>query len=120
MTTAWNSVRAYADFHYKEDAGLLEAIPVPLERPADQNHIERADTWFETEVPEKARGMRHKILVIEGETGTGKTAYVRSKGTSSPARGTQPNLTPTIRQAQPDVQRMERRVSIRRRRVLGA
>jgi hypothetical protein len=27
--------------------------------------------------------MRHKILVIEGATGTGKTAYARSKGTHS-------------------------------------
>lgn len=83
LTTAWNSIRAYAEYAYKEDAGLLEPIPVPLDLPADRDHIEQADAWFRSEIPAKARGMRHKILVIEGDTGTGKTAYVRSKGTHS-------------------------------------
>lgn len=83
MTTAWNSVRAYADYTYKEDTGLLKPIPVPLDLPEDREHINRVDAWLAAETPEKSRGMRHKILVIEGETGTGKTAYIRSKGTHS-------------------------------------
>jgi hypothetical protein len=45
--------------------------------------VGRANAWFKAEVPVRARGMRHKILVIEGATGTGKTAYARSKGTHS-------------------------------------
>jgi hypothetical protein len=58
-------------------------IPLELELPEDRRHVERADAWFHGEVPVRARGMRHKILVIEGSTGTGKTAYARSKGTRS-------------------------------------
>ncbi|QRW14001.1 hypothetical protein RhiLY_13000 [Ceratobasidium sp. AG-Ba] len=73
MTKSWNSIRAYAEYTYKADAGLLPAIPVELE----------ADKWFAKEVRPKGPGMRHRILVIEGETGTGKTAYARSKGKHS-------------------------------------
>jgi hypothetical protein len=83
MTTAWNSVLAYAEHTYRVDAGLQQAIPVELELPEDRPHMERADAWFRDEVPVRSRGMRHKILVIEGATGTGKTAYARSKGTHS-------------------------------------
>jgi hypothetical protein len=83
MTTAWNSVRAYAEHAYRIDAGLQEAIPVELGLPEDRLHVERADAWFRDEVPVRARGMRHKIMVIEGATGTGKTAYARSKGSHS-------------------------------------
>jgi hypothetical protein len=83
MTTAWNSVRAYAEHAYRVDAGLQEAIPVELELPEDRPHMEQANVWFKAEVPVRGRGMRHKILVIEGATGTGKTAYARSKGTHS-------------------------------------
>jgi hypothetical protein len=83
MTTAWNSVRAYAEHAYRVDAGQQQAIPVELEVPEDRLHVDRADTWFHDEVPEWSRGMRHKILVIEGATGTGKTADAGSKGTHS-------------------------------------
>jgi hypothetical protein len=83
MTTVWNSVRAFAEHAYRVDASLQEAIPVELELPADNPHVERADAWFREEVPVRARGMRHKILVIEGATGTGKTAYAWSKGSHS-------------------------------------
>jgi hypothetical protein len=83
MTMVWNSVRAYAEHTYRVDAGLQEAIPVELELPEVRPHVERAEVWFRDEVPVSARGMRHKILVIEGATGTGKTAYARSKGTHS-------------------------------------
>jgi hypothetical protein len=83
MTTAWNSVRAYAEHAYRVDAGLQQAIPVELGLPEDRLHVEQADAWFEAEVPVRERGMRHKILVIEGATGTGKTAYARSKGMHS-------------------------------------
>jgi hypothetical protein len=83
MTTAWNSVWVYAEHAYRVDAGLQEAILVELELPEDRLHMERADTWFRKEVPVRARGMRHKILVIEGSTGTGKTVYARSKRTQS-------------------------------------
>jgi hypothetical protein len=83
MMMAWNLVRAYAEHAYRVDAGLQEAIPVELELPEDRPQVERADTWFREEVPVRARGMRHKILVIEGATGTGKTAYARSQGTHS-------------------------------------
>ncbi|QRW12156.1 hypothetical protein RhiLY_11155 [Ceratobasidium sp. AG-Ba] len=83
MTKSWNSVRAYAEFAYKTDAGLLPAIPVNLEAPEYRDHIDQADRWFDQEVRPKGPGMRHRILVIEGETGTGKTAYARSKGSHS-------------------------------------
>ncbi|KAG8688158.1 hypothetical protein FRC09_013077 [Ceratobasidium sp. 395] len=83
LTTAWNSVRAYAEYTYKTDAGLLEAIQVALEAPVLRDHVNQADQWFAREVPPKAPGMRHRILVIEGATGTGKTAYARSKGSHS-------------------------------------
>jgi hypothetical protein len=83
MTTAWNSVCAYAEHAYRVDAGLQEVIPVELELLEDRPHVEQADVWFHEEVPVRGRGMRHKILVIEGATGTGKTAYARSKGTHS-------------------------------------
>ncbi|QRV95439.1 hypothetical protein RhiJN_23457 [Ceratobasidium sp. AG-Ba] len=83
MTKSWNSVRAYAEYTYKADAGLLPAIPVDLEKPEYQEHIDQADRWFAQEVRPKGPGMRHRILVIEGETGTGKTAYARSKGSHS-------------------------------------
>ncbi|QRV73357.1 Retrovirus-related Pol polyprotein from transposon opus [Ceratobasidium sp. AG-Ba] len=83
MTKSWNSVRAYAEFAYKTDAGLLPAIPVNLEAPEYRDHIDQADRWFDQEVRPKGPGMRHCILVIEGETGTGKTAYARSKGSHS-------------------------------------
>ncbi|KAG8762015.1 hypothetical protein FRC12_009223 [Ceratobasidium sp. 428] len=83
MTTVWNSVRAYADYTYKTDAGLLPVMAVNLEAPLDRDHIDQADEWFNREVPPKMPGMRHRILVIEGETGTGKTAYARSKGPHS-------------------------------------
>ncbi|QRV91923.1 Retrovirus-related Pol polyprotein from transposon opus [Ceratobasidium sp. AG-Ba] len=33
MTKSWNSIRAYAEYTYKADAGLLPAIPVDLEVP---------------------------------------------------------------------------------------
>jgi hypothetical protein len=45
--------------------------------------MEQADVWFHAEVPVQSRGMRHKILVIEGATGTGKTVYAQSKGSHS-------------------------------------
>ncbi|QRW01120.1 hypothetical protein RhiLY_00117 [Ceratobasidium sp. AG-Ba] len=83
MTKSWNSIRAYAEFAYKTDAGLLPAIPVNLEAPEYRDHIDQADRWFDQEVRPKGPGMRHRILVIEGETGTGKTAYARSKGSHS-------------------------------------
>jgi hypothetical protein len=83
MTTAWNSVRAYAKHAYRVDAGLQQAIPVELGLPEDRLHVERADAWFEAKVPIRERGRRHKILVIKGATGTGKTAYAQSKGTHS-------------------------------------
>lgn len=83
MTTAWNSIRAYAEYTYKEDAGLLDPIPVALDQPEERAHIDQAEAWLATEVPVKARGVRHKILVIEGDSGTGKTAFIRSKGTHS-------------------------------------
>jgi hypothetical protein len=83
MTTAWNSVRAYAEHAYRVDASLQQAIQVGLELPEDRDHVERADVWFRNEVPERAWGMRHKILVIEGATWWGKTAYARLKGTHS-------------------------------------
>jgi hypothetical protein len=83
MTTAWNSVRAYAEHAYRVDAGLQEAIPVELGLLEERLHVESTDVWFRDEVPMRARGMRHTILVIEGATGTGKTAYARSKGTHS-------------------------------------
>jgi hypothetical protein len=40
MTTAWNSVRAYAEHAYRVDAGLQEAIPVELELLEDRPHVE--------------------------------------------------------------------------------
>ncbi|QRV81705.1 hypothetical protein RhiJN_09720 [Ceratobasidium sp. AG-Ba] len=83
MTKSWNSIRAYAKYTYKADAGLLPAIPVELEVPEYRDHVEQADKWFAEEVRPKGPGMRHRILVIEGETGTGKTAYARSKGKHS-------------------------------------
>ncbi|QRW06053.1 hypothetical protein RhiLY_05052 [Ceratobasidium sp. AG-Ba] len=83
MTKSWNSIRAYAEYTYKADAGLLPAIPVELEVPEYRDHVEQADKWFAEEVRPKGPGMRHRILVIEGETGTGKTAYARSKGKHS-------------------------------------
>ncbi|QRV78791.1 hypothetical protein RhiJN_06806 [Ceratobasidium sp. AG-Ba] len=83
MTKSWNSIRAYAEFAYKTDAGLLPAIPVNLEAPEYRDHIGQANRWFNQEVRPKGPGMRHRILVIEGETGTGKTAYARSKGSHS-------------------------------------
>ncbi|QRW13192.1 hypothetical protein RhiLY_12191 [Ceratobasidium sp. AG-Ba] len=83
MTKSWNSIRAYAEFAYKTDAGLLPAIPVNLEAPEYRDHIDQANRWFDQEVQPKGPGMRHRILVIEGETGTGKTAYARSKGLHS-------------------------------------
>ncbi|QRV73436.1 hypothetical protein RhiJN_01450 [Ceratobasidium sp. AG-Ba] len=83
MTKSWNSIRAYAEYTYKADAGLLPAIPVELEVPEYRDHVEQADKWFAKEVRPKGPGMRHRILVIEGETGTGKTAYTRSKGKHS-------------------------------------
>ncbi|QRW08778.1 hypothetical protein RhiLY_07777 [Ceratobasidium sp. AG-Ba] len=83
MTKSWNSIRAYAEYTYKADAGLLPAIPVELEVPEYRDHVEQADKWFAKEVRPKGPGMRHRILVIEGETGTGKTAYARSKGKHS-------------------------------------
>ncbi|QRV90610.1 hypothetical protein RhiJN_18628 [Ceratobasidium sp. AG-Ba] len=83
MTKSWNSIRAYAEYTYKADAGLLPAIPVDLEEPEYREHIDQADRWFAQEVRPKGPGMRHRILVIEGETGTGKTAYARSKGSHS-------------------------------------
>jgi hypothetical protein len=76
-------VRAYAEHAYRVNAGLQEAIPVELGLLEDKLHMERADAWFHNEVPVRAQGMRHKILVIEGATRTGKTAYARSKGTHS-------------------------------------
>jgi hypothetical protein len=69
MTTAWNSVRAYAKHAYRVDAGLQEAIPVELGLPEERLHVERVDAWFEAEVPVRARGMRHRILVIRGGDG---------------------------------------------------
>ncbi|QRV77359.1 hypothetical protein RhiJN_05374 [Ceratobasidium sp. AG-Ba] len=83
MTKSWNSIRAYAEFTYKTDAGLLPAIPVNLEAPEYRDHIDQANRWFDQEVQPKGPGMRHRILVIEGETGMGKTAYARSKGLHS-------------------------------------
>jgi hypothetical protein len=83
MTTAWNLVRAYAEHAYRVDASLQEAITVELELPEYRLHVERADAWFRAEVPVRSQGMRHKILVIEGAMGTGKTVYTRSKGTHS-------------------------------------
>ncbi|QRW00949.1 hypothetical protein RhiJN_28967 [Ceratobasidium sp. AG-Ba] len=83
MTKSWNSIRAYAEYTYKADAGLLPAIPVDLEVPEYREHVDQADRWFTQEVRPKGPGMRHRILVIEGETGTGKTAYARSKGSHS-------------------------------------
>ncbi|QRV96891.1 Retrovirus-related Pol polyprotein from transposon opus [Ceratobasidium sp. AG-Ba] len=83
MTKSWNSIRAYAEYTYKADAGLLPAIPVGLEVPEYREHVDQADKWFAQEVRPKGPGMRHRILVIEGETGTGKTAYARSKGSHS-------------------------------------
>ncbi|QRW10383.1 hypothetical protein RhiLY_09382 [Ceratobasidium sp. AG-Ba] len=83
MTKSWNSIRAYAEYTYKADAGLLPAIPVELEVPEYRDHVEQADKWFAEEVRPKGPGMRHRILVIEGETGTGKTAYAQSKGKHS-------------------------------------
>ena len=81
LTTAYNSIKAYAEDAYKVDAGLLQPIPVDLPHPDDRLHIDRANKWFDQEIPPKAPGRRHRILVIEGETGTGKTAFARSKGT---------------------------------------
>jgi hypothetical protein len=75
ISTAWNSVRVYAEHAYRADAGLQQAIPVELELPEDRPHVEQADAWFRDEVPVRSRGMRQKILAIEGATGTGKTAY---------------------------------------------
>ncbi|QRV99069.1 hypothetical protein RhiJN_27088 [Ceratobasidium sp. AG-Ba] len=83
MTKSWNSIRAYAEYTYKADAGLLPAIPVDLEVPEYREHVDQADRWFAQEVQPKGPGMRHCILVIEGETGTGKTAYAQSKGSHS-------------------------------------
>jgi hypothetical protein len=83
MTTAWNSVRAYTEHAYRVDAGLQEAILVELGLPEERPHMEQVDAWFEAEVPVRAWGMCHRILVIEGSTGTGKTAYAQSKGTHS-------------------------------------
>ncbi|QRV83904.1 hypothetical protein RhiJN_11920 [Ceratobasidium sp. AG-Ba] len=66
MTKSWNSIRAYAEYTYK-DAGLLPAIPVELEVPEYRDHVEQADKWFAEEVRPKGPGMRHRILVIEGK-----------------------------------------------------
>ncbi|QRV90846.1 hypothetical protein RhiJN_18864 [Ceratobasidium sp. AG-Ba] len=68
MTKSWNSIRA---------------MRINLEAPEYRDHIDQADRWFDQEVRPKGPGMRHRILVIEGETGTGKTAYARSKGSHS-------------------------------------
>ncbi|QRW07253.1 hypothetical protein RhiLY_06252 [Ceratobasidium sp. AG-Ba] len=89
MTKSWNSVRAYAEFAYKTDAGLLPAIPVNLEAPEYRDHIDQADRWFDQEVRPKGPGMRHRILVIEGE------------------RHWEDCLRPLKGIAQPNVQRME-------------
>jgi Cdc6-like AAA superfamily ATPase len=78
MTMVWNSVWAYTKHAYRVNAGLQEAIPVELGLPEDKQHVEHADTWFRDEVPVRAWAMRHKILVIEGATGTGKTTYVET------------------------------------------
>ncbi|QRV96352.1 hypothetical protein RhiJN_24370 [Ceratobasidium sp. AG-Ba] len=83
MTKSWNSIRAYAEYMYKADAGLVPAIPVDLEVLEHREHVDQADRWFAQEVRPKGPGMRHRILVIEGKTGTGKTAYARSKGSHS-------------------------------------
>ncbi|QRV96861.1 hypothetical protein RhiJN_24879 [Ceratobasidium sp. AG-Ba] len=83
MTKSWNSIGAYAEYTYKADAGLLPAIPVDLEAPGYREHVDQADRWFAQEVRPKGPGMCHRILVIEGETGAGKTAYARSKGSHS-------------------------------------
>ncbi|KAG8739543.1 hypothetical protein FRC10_005472 [Ceratobasidium sp. 414] len=59
-TTMWNLVQAYTEFTYKEDASLLQAMPVALEAPEDQEHIDPADWWFMREVPRKGPGMGDK------------------------------------------------------------
>ncbi|QRW06323.1 hypothetical protein RhiLY_05322 [Ceratobasidium sp. AG-Ba] len=61
MTKSWNSIRAYAEYTYKADAGLLPAIPVELEVPEYRDHVEQADKWFAEEVRPKGPGMRHRI-----------------------------------------------------------
>ena len=83
MVTAWNLVQVYAEYTYLEDAGLLPAILVELEVLEEREHADLADQWFQQEVQRKAPGMHHRILVIKGETGTGKTAWAQSKGTHS-------------------------------------
>ncbi|QRW06232.1 hypothetical protein RhiLY_05231 [Ceratobasidium sp. AG-Ba] len=55
MTKSWNSVRAYAEFAYKTDAGLLPAIPVNLEAPEYRDHIDQADRWFDQEVRQRVQ-----------------------------------------------------------------
>ncbi|QRV83731.1 hypothetical protein RhiJN_11747 [Ceratobasidium sp. AG-Ba] len=82
MTKSWNSVRAYAEFAYKTDAGLLPAIPVNRGARVQEPH-RPGRQMVDQEVRPKGPGMRHRILVIEGETGTGKTAYACSKGSHS-------------------------------------
>ncbi|KAG8723115.1 hypothetical protein FRC09_004668 [Ceratobasidium sp. 395] len=53
MTTAWNLVHAYANYMYKTNEGLLPVMAVNLEAPLDREHIDRADEWFNREVPPK-------------------------------------------------------------------
>ncbi|KAG8726934.1 hypothetical protein FRC10_006621, partial [Ceratobasidium sp. 414] len=83
MMKAWNSVRAYGEYVYKVDEALQPLILVELPYPETRDHVDQVEAWFETEVPRRGPGMRHRILVIEGATGTGKTAYTRSKGSHS-------------------------------------